>query len=78
MESFSSIASPLTKLTHNEVKFLWFDACESSFEKDKLNSAPVLTLPEGTNGFIVYCDTSWVGLGCVLMQHGKVVAYPSR
>lgn len=58
MESFSSIVTPLTRLTLNKVKVLWFDACEGSFEKlkDKLTSAPVLTLPEGTNGFVVYCD----------------------
>ena len=46
--------------------------------KDRLISAPVLTLMEGTKGFIVYCDASRVGLGCVLMQHRKVVAYASR
>ena len=46
--------------------------------KKRLTSAPVLTLPEGTEGFVVYCDASGVGLGCVLMQHGKVVAYASR
>ncbi|WMV41066.1 hypothetical protein MTR67_034451, partial [Solanum verrucosum] len=46
--------------------------------KDKLTSTSVLTLPEGTNGFVVYCDASRVGLGCVLMQHGKVIAYASR
>ncbi|WMV54950.1 hypothetical protein MTR67_048335, partial [Solanum verrucosum] len=56
------------------------EACEKSFQelKDRLTSAPVLTLPEGTNGFVVYCDASRVGLGCVLMQHGKVIAYASR
>ncbi|WMV13766.1 hypothetical protein MTR67_007151, partial [Solanum verrucosum] len=46
--------------------------------KDKLTSAPVLTLPEGLEGYAVYCDASGVGLGCVLMQHGKVIAYASR
>ncbi|KAH0709204.1 hypothetical protein KY284_010631 [Solanum tuberosum] len=46
--------------------------------KDKLTSAPVLTLPKGTKGFVVYCDASRVGLDCVLMQHGKVIAYASR
>ena len=45
---------------------------------DKINSAPLLTLPEGTKGFVVYCDASRVGLSCVLMQHGKVIAYSSR
>ena len=45
---------------------------------DRLSSALVLNLPEGTKGFVVYCDASRVGLGCVLMQHVKVVAYDSR
>ena len=43
-----------------------------------MTSAPVLTLPSGDEGYIVYCDTSRVGLGCVLMQHGKVIAYALR
>ena len=45
--------------------------------KDRLTSAPVLTLPEGTKDFVVYFDTSRVGLGCVLMQHGNVETYSS-
>ncbi|KAH0784229.1 hypothetical protein KY290_003827 [Solanum tuberosum] len=80
VEGFSSIASPLTALTQYKSKFEWSESCEKSFQlfKDKLTSAPVLTLPEGTKGFVVYCDASRVGLGCVLMQHGKVIAYASR
>ena len=46
--------------------------------KDRLTSALVLTLPEGTKVFTVYCDASRVGLECVLMQHGKVIVYASR
>ncbi|KAF3652621.1 hypothetical protein FXO38_15996 [Capsicum annuum] len=46
--------------------------------EDKLTTAPILTLPDGVDGFVVYCDASHIGLGCVLMQHGKVVAYASR
>ena len=46
--------------------------------KDKLTSTSVLTLPEGNEGIVVYCDPSRVGLRCVLMQHGKVIAYTSR
>ena len=46
--------------------------------KNRLTTALVLTLPEGTKGFVVYCDASLVGLGCVLMQNGKVIAYASR
>ena len=46
--------------------------------KDRLTSAPILTLLEGTEGFVVYCDASRVGFDCFLMQHGKVIAYASR
>ena len=46
--------------------------------KKKLCSAPILSLPEGIDGFVVYCDASHQGLGCVLMQHNKVIAYASR
>ncbi|WMV60292.1 hypothetical protein MTR67_053677 [Solanum verrucosum] len=80
VSGFSTIASPLTKLTQKTVKFQWSEACEKSFQelKKRLTTAPVLTLPEGTQGFVVYCDASRVGLGCVLMQNGKVIAYASR
>ena len=46
--------------------------------KDRLTSALVLTLPVGTKGFVVYYDASRVGLGCVLMKHGKFVANDSK
>ena len=46
--------------------------------KNRLTSAIVFTLPEGTKGFVVYCEVSQVGLGCVLIQHGKVISYASR
>ncbi|KAF3647590.1 hypothetical protein FXO37_19866 [Capsicum annuum] len=62
------------------MKFVWSDLCENSFEKlkDKLTTAPVLTLPESVDDFVVYCDASRMELGCVLMQRGKVIAYASR
>ena len=62
------------------MKFEWFEDCQTSFEKLKecLTSAPVLTLPEGDDGFEVYSDALLKGLGCVLMQHRRVVAYASR
>ena len=68
VEGFSSISSPLMKLTQKTVKFQWSEACEKRFQelKKRLTTAPVLTLPEGTQGFVVYCDASRVGLGCVL------------
>ena len=80
MDYFASIASPLTTLTKNSKKFEWSKSCEKTFLllKDRLTSAPLLTLPEGTTGLVVYCDASVVGLGCVLMQHGKVVANAFR
>ena len=74
------MAAPLTKLTHIETKFQWRDECERIFQelKSKLTSRLVLVLPEGREGYVVYCDALGVGLGCVLMQHGKVIAYGSR
>ncbi|XP_070020217.1 uncharacterized protein [Nicotiana sylvestris] len=80
VEGFSTLASPLTKLTQKAVKFQWSDACERSFQelKSRMTSAPVLTLPDGIEGFVVHCDASRIGFGCVLMQHGKVIAYSSR
>ena len=80
VQDFSRIAAPLTRLTQKNVRFQWTEACEASFQKlkDCLTSAPVLALPSGTGGYTVYCDASRVGLGCVLMQHGKVIAYASR
>ncbi|RVW78377.1 Transposon Ty3-G Gag-Pol polyprotein [Vitis vinifera] len=80
IEGFSKIALPLTKLTQKGVKFEWSDDCECSFQelKNRLVSAPILTIPSGSGGFVVYSDASHQGLGCVLMQHGRVVAYASR
>ncbi|KAJ9546526.1 hypothetical protein OSB04_019069 [Centaurea solstitialis] len=80
IEHFSAIATPLTALTKKDVKFEWTSTCEYAFNnlKGKLTSAPILTLPNGTDGFVVYCDASKLGLGCVLMQDGKVIAYASR
>ncbi|KAL0553698.1 hypothetical protein IC582_007601 [Cucumis melo] len=62
------------------VKFEWTDACKRSFQelKKRLVTAPVLTLPTSGVEFEIYCDASHQGLGCVLMQKGKVVAYASR
>ena len=80
IEGFLKIAGPLHCLTRKGVKFEWTDKCEESFQtlKEKLTSAPVLTLPEGNEGFEVHSDASYQGLGCVLMQHKRVVAYTSR
>ncbi|GJV44603.1 putative reverse transcriptase domain-containing protein [Tanacetum coccineum] len=80
IEGFSKIAKPMTKLTQKKVKFVWGDKQEAAFQllKQKLCSAPILALPEGSKDFIVYCDASIKGLGTVLMQREKVIAYASR
>ncbi|RVW75655.1 Transposon Ty3-I Gag-Pol polyprotein [Vitis vinifera] len=80
IEGFYKITLPLTKLTHKGVKFEWSNDCERSFQelKNRLVTTPILTIPLGSGGFVVYSDASCQGLGCVLMQHGKVVAYDSR
>ncbi|RVW84862.1 Transposon Tf2-12 polyprotein [Vitis vinifera] len=62
------------------VKFEWSDDYECSFQelKNRLVSTPILTISLGSGGFVVYSDASHQGLGCVLMQHRRVVAYASR
>nr|GEY88419.1 reverse transcriptase domain-containing protein [Tanacetum cinerariifolium] len=73
IEGFSKIAKPMTKLTQKKVKFEWGDKQEAAFQplKQKLCSAPILTLPEGSEDFIVYCNASNKGLGAVSMQREK-------
>ncbi|GJV87490.1 putative reverse transcriptase domain-containing protein [Tanacetum coccineum] len=80
IEGFSKIAKPMTKLTQKKVKFEWGDKQEAAFQllKQKLCSAPILALPEGSKDFIAYCDASKKGLGVVLMQREKVISYASR
>ncbi|XP_071939216.1 uncharacterized protein [Coffea arabica] len=80
IKDFSKIAGPMTELTKKNHKFIWSPKCEASFQelKRRLTTAPVLALPEGVYGYVVYSDASKEGLGCVLMQKGKVVAYASR
>lgn len=80
VKDFSKIAASLTKLTRKNVKYQWTDECKESIVKLKecLTLALVLTLPSRPVAFTVYCDVSRVGLGCVLMQHGRVVTYALR
>ncbi|GJW32646.1 putative reverse transcriptase domain-containing protein [Tanacetum coccineum] len=80
IKGFSKIAKPITKLTQKKVKFYWSDKAKIAFQliKQKLCNAPILALPEGSENFIVYCDASIKGLGVVLMQREKVIAYTSR
>ncbi|KAM6587305.1 hypothetical protein CsatA_009910 [Cannabis sativa] len=80
VEGFSKIAMPLSELTRKNQRFIWSDKCEKSFQelKQRLITAPVLALPSDQEKFVVYCDASRQGLGCVLMQADKVIAYASR
>ena len=80
VEGFSSISSTLTKITQKKIIFQWFESCEKSFQELKkiLTTTSVLTLLESTKDFVLYCDASRVGLGCMLMQNGKLIAYTSR
>nr|GEW79755.1 putative reverse transcriptase domain-containing protein [Tanacetum cinerariifolium] len=80
IEGFLKIAKPMTKLTKKKVKFEWVDKQEAASQllKQKLCSAPILALLEGSEDFIVYYDGSIKGLGAVLMQREKVIAYASH
>ncbi|GJX21106.1 putative reverse transcriptase domain-containing protein [Tanacetum coccineum] len=77
---FSKIAKSLTELTKKNKKYIWGEDQQSAFQllKQKLCEAPILALPEGNDDFVVYCDASHQGLGAVLMQREKVIAYASR
>src|SRR3954469_18777247 len=80
VEGFSSIARPMTQLLKKDKKFEWTDKFDASFQelKRRLISAPILIMTDITKPFDVYCDASKIGLGCVLMQEGKVISYLSR
>jgi hypothetical protein len=80
IKGFSKIAKPMTALLGNKVEFKWTQKCQEAFEalKEKLTTAPVLVLPDVHKPFSVYCDACYTGLGCVLIQEGRVLAYSSR
>ena len=80
IEDFSRLAAPMTRLTRKEVKFDWDDRCEEALQelKRRLTIAHILIVLDRGQGYIVYCDASRAGLGCVLMQSERVVAYSSR
>jgi hypothetical protein len=77
---FSKIVKPITGLLKNDIKFDWSSKCNDAFEQLKvlLTTALVLAQPDIEKPFDVYCDASGSGLGCVLMQEGRVIAYASR
>ena len=80
VKGFSMTAVPMTRLLQKNVKFEWSEKCQASFEKLKafLTKAPVLTQPTYDKEYVIFSNASLNGLGCVLMQEGKVVAYASR
>jgi hypothetical protein len=77
---FPRMAKPMTELLKKGVKFVWSEECDKAFHtlREHLTSAPVLTQPDMSKLFEVFCDASGTGLGCVLMQENRVVAYASR
>ncbi|WVZ97626.1 hypothetical protein U9M48_043144 [Paspalum notatum var. saurae] len=79
IKDFSRISKPMTALTQKNAKFAWSPKCEEAFGtlKKLLTSAPILAQPDITKPFDVYCDASGSGIGCVLMQEGRVIAYAS-
>ena len=80
VKDFSKLAYPLTKLTMKNAKFVWTPKCEEAFQelKRRLTTAPVLAAINRNNGLAVYTDAYMEGVGAVLMQEGKVIAYASR
>ena len=70
----------MMRLTRKEVRFTWDDSCEQPFQelKKRLTSASILIVPKRGQRYTVYCDALKDGLGCVLMQARRVVAYGSR
>jgi hypothetical protein len=79
IEGFSKAARHMTALLAKKVEFKWTQKWHEAFKalKEKLTATPVLILPDVHKPFSVYCDASYTGLGCVLMQEGKVIAYSS-
>ena len=80
IERFSKLAKPMIALLEKNAKFVWTEKCQASFEelKKRLTTTLVLVLPDISKCFLIYCDASKQGLGCVLMQEGRVVPYASR
>jgi hypothetical protein len=80
IEGYSEIVKTLTTLLEKGKEFKWDEKCQASFEelKKRLTISSVLIMPDIHKGFDVYYDASRQGLGCVLLQEGKVVAYASR
>ena len=80
VKGFSMIAASMTRLLQKNLKYEWSEKCQISFDKLKafLTEAPVFTQSTCDKEYVIFSDASLNGLGCVLMQEGKVVAYASR
>ncbi|XP_057774999.1 uncharacterized mitochondrial protein AtMg00860-like [Salvia miltiorrhiza] len=80
IEGFSKLARPMTQLLKKGTQYKWSEDCERSFQelKTRLTTAPVLAIPDENMSFVVYTDASKLGLGCVLLQDRKVIAYTSH
>jgi hypothetical protein len=76
---FSKIAKPMIRLLQKDEKFVWSTECEAAFHtlRTLLTSTPVLAQPNIEKPFDVFCGASDIGLGCVLMQEDRVIAYVS-
>jgi hypothetical protein len=79
IEEFLEISKPMTELLEKDKQFEWTSACEASFQelKKRLTTALVLVMPDIEKPFSIYCGASGQGLGYVLMQEGRMVAYAS-
>ena len=79
VQNFSKITTPFTNLIRKITKYKWTDWCEEAFQelKKRLTTAPILVLPTNNKDFVMYSDASKNGLGCVLMQDDRVIAYAS-
>ena len=80
VKGFSMNTAPMTRLLQKNARFEWSEKCQASFEKLKafLTEALVLTQPTYGKEYVIFSNASLNGLGCVLMQEGKMVAYASR
>ncbi len=80
MQGFSKLVSPLTDLLKGKTPWLWSEGCQNAFEgvKAALTSSPVLVLPDHKKPFVVACDVSVTGMGTLLLQEGRPVAYEGK
>jgi len=77
VQNFSKITTSPTNLTWKVTKYKWTDWCEEAFQelKNRITSAPILSLPTNNKNFMLYSDASKNGSGCALRQHDRVIAH---